>query len=151
MPALSLLVFVYLILAAFMGHVVGDYILQNQYLALNKSKPGWRGALACTIHVALYTAAVSIFTGLHGLMFLALVAAPHWLIDRYSLGQKWLNFKNRREEVWAPKERPWDYQKGTVENVWQIGFAAPVYIANDNAMHLVCLWVLLWFMTMGLW
>jgi len=143
------IVFLYLFVCAIMGHMVGDYLLQNQWLALNKSKPGRLGALACTIHVLLYTAAVSLFTGLHGLLFLVLVAVPHGIIDRYSLGLKLLNFKNKIEERWSPKERPWHYNKGTVENTWQIAFAAPVYIANDNTLHFLCLWILLRFVVTG--
>lgn len=142
-PLLGWIAFTYFFLGAIMGHLVGDYLLQNQWMALNKSKPGWKGVLACTIHVLLYTSAVSLFSGLHGLVWLVGVAIPHYLIDRYSLGQKLLNLKNRAEEVWAPQGRAWAPEKGTTENVWQIAFAAPVYIANDNTLHLLCLWVLL--------
>jgi len=138
------LVFLYLFVCAIMGHMVGDYILQNQWLALNKSKPGRLGALACTIHVLLYTAVVSLFTGLHGLLFLALVAVPHWIIDRYSLGWPLLKWKNRHDQ-----RDLWKIQDGTIANVWRIAFAAPVYIANDNTLHFLCLWILLRFVVAG--
>jgi hypothetical protein len=145
------IIFLYLFVCAIMGHMVGDYILQNNWLALNKSMPGRIGALACTIHVLLYTAAVSLFTGLHSLLFLALVAVPHWVIDRYSLGWTFLKWKNRKSQ--KPFEglfkQNWLTSKELEENVWKLSFTAPVYIANDNTFHLICLWILMWFVATG--
>lgn len=45
----------------FMGHLVGDYLLQNQWMAINKSGKGWLGHLTCTVHVAIYTLAMCTF------------------------------------------------------------------------------------------
>lgn len=36
------------------GHLIGDYIIQNDYLALNKTK----NSLICLLHCLLYTLAV---------------------------------------------------------------------------------------------
>ena len=67
--------FLYAFTASMLGHFVGDYVFQNQWMAINKSKPGWPGHLACTVHVLLYTTAVALFVGWHPLFLLA-VAAP---------------------------------------------------------------------------
>ena len=41
------------------GHLVGDYLLQNDWMALNKKK----SSLPCAVHVAVYCASVLAFTG----------------------------------------------------------------------------------------
>lgn len=129
---------------AMLGHFVGDYLLQNQWMATEKSQPGKRGHIACTIHVFLYTLAVALFSGIWSLPFLALIAIPHWLIDRWSLATYILKWKNgyTMHEVW--KEAPLCARPTPNElqqNVWKVAFAAPVYILNDNTMHFVCLWL----------
>lgn len=135
----------YIFIAAMLGHFVGDYLLQNQYMAVDKSFPGWRGHIACTVHILLYTMAVLIFTGmLHNVGFILAVAIPHWIIDRWSLAKYWLRYKNgyHEDNIWdqAPvcaAPSPNQLQR----NVWKIAFAAPVYIMNDNTLHWVCLWL----------
>lgn len=134
---------VYYFALSVLGHFVGDYLLQNQWMATEKSFPGKRGHIACTIHVALYTLAVALFVGWHPL-FLLVVAVPHWIIDRWSLGGKLLYLKNG----YGPFKGVWE--KAPVcaapapdlleRNVWKTAFAAPVYIFNDNTLHWVCLW-----------
>lgn len=128
---------------AWLGHFVGDYLLQNQWMALGKSFPGMRGHIACTVHVTLYTLAIALFTQLWNPMFLAAVFIPHWLIDRWGLAWYLINARNP-----VPHTKLWD--RGPVcaqapsdqveRNVWKIAFAAPVYILTDNTLHWVCLW-----------
>lgn len=133
-----------LFINAILGHFVGDYLLQNQWMAIGKSYPGKRGHIACTIHVLLYTLAVAIFTNIWSPLFLLIIAIPHWIIDRWSLAKYILKFKNGYGafDVW---------EKGLVcahpapdqleRNVWKVAFAAPVYIMNDNTLHFICLWL----------
>lgn len=153
--------------AAVLGHFVGDYLFQNQWMAIGKSQPGWKGTVACTVHVLLYTLAVALFTGWNPL-FLLVVAVPHWIIDRWSLATYILQFKNGYHpfrDTW--KKPPLDHPQygdpptspyagypiskvliediannsdGLQLNVWKVAFAAPVYIFNDNTLHWVCLW-----------
>jgi hypothetical protein len=129
--------------AAMLGHFVGDYLFQSQWMATEKSYPGIRGHKACTIHVLLYTFAVALFTGWHPLFLLA-VAAPHWLIDRWSLAKYWLRYKNGYDAfkgVWEKAPVCAVPAPDLLErNVWKVAFAAPVYIMNDNTLHWVCLW-----------
>ena len=121
--------FTYLFVAAMLGHFVGDYILQNQWMATEKSYPGKRGHFACTVHVALYTAAVAVFTGIWSPLFLAAVFVPHWLIDRWSLAKYWLWLKNgyQMKDVWREAPHCAVPAPGAMElNVWKVAFAAPV-------------------------
>ena len=149
--------FLYYFAAAVLGHFVGDYTFQNQWMATEKSYPGKRGHIACTVHVLCYTLAVALFTGWHPLFLLA-VAVPHWIIDRWSLATYILKFKNGYDlhgvwekaplcaanativpEEYFPKIRAAEEAK-LIHNVWKVAFAAPVYIFNDNTLHWVCLW-----------
>jgi Protein of unknown function (DUF3307) len=127
--------FLYYFAAAILGHFVGDYIFQNQWMAIGKSQPGKHGHIACTVHVLLYTLAVALFTGWHPL-FLLMVAVPHWIIDRWSLATYILKWKNG----YHPFTGVWTEEEKLPLNVWHVAFAAPVYIFNDNTLHWVCLW-----------
>jgi len=133
--------FLYYFAAAILGHFVGDYLFQNQWMAIGKSQPGRLGHVACTVHVLLYTFAVALLTGWHPL-FLLVVAVPHWIIDRWSLATYILWLKNGYSPWTAwEKTQPSDAaEERLVKNVWKVSFAAPVYIFNDNTLHWVCLW-----------
>ena len=128
---------------AMLGHFVGDYLFQNQWMATGKSQKGFHGHLTCTIHVLLYTLAVALFTSWNPL-WLATIAIPHWIIDRWSLATYILKWKNgyTMHQVW--KEAPLCAHPAPGElqqNVWKVAFAAPVYIFNDNTLHWVCIWL----------
>jgi hypothetical protein len=134
----------YIFVAAMLGHFVGDYLFQNQWMAIGKSHPGKRGHIACTVHVLLYTLAIALFTGTRSLPFLLAIAIPHWIIDRWSLATYILKFKNGYglHQVWkdAPLcARPVGGE--LQQNVWKVAFAAPVYIMNDNTLHWICLFL----------
>ena len=134
--------FIEMFAASVLGHFVGDYLFQNQWMATEKSFSGRRGHVACTAHVLLYTFAVALFTGWHPI-FLLTVAVPHWLIDRWSLASYWLRFKNGYgfDGVWTKAPVCAAPAPDLLErNVWKVAFAAPVYIFNDNTLHWVCLW-----------
>lgn len=40
------------------GHLTGDYLFQNEWMATKKSGKGWLGHLSCTVHVTTYTLAM---------------------------------------------------------------------------------------------
>lgn len=127
---------------AILGHFVGDYLLQNDWMATNKWKPGWLGHKACTVHVLLYTLAVALFTSWNPL-FLLVIAVPHWIIDRWSLAKYLLAWKNgqRMEDIWKEAQPGYFLSADELKmNIWKIAFAAPVYIFNDNTLHWVCIW-----------
>lgn len=128
-----------LFVLAFLGHLIGDYLLQSKWMAMTKSQPGWRGVLACTIHVALYTVAVCAMVQTTDALVWLAVAVPHWIIDRWSLGGWWLKVIRGRtlEEAHLSAEphRP-----------FHIAFFAVVYTAADNTIHLLCLWAAIRFL-----
>ena len=129
-----------------LGHMIGDYLLQNKWMAMNKSGSTWK----CTVHCLLYTFAVAIST-LHYIslwQWWAVIFISHFVIDRWSLADKWLGFINGRSLTDyitnGKKDIPSEMDQ---ENYHALrgGFVALVYAATDNTMHLilmVCGWYL---------
>lgn len=124
-----------------LGHLVGDYLLQNKWMAMNKSASSWR----CLVHCLLYTASVVGLTWpvLHGGSWTIAIFASHYPIDRWSLADKWLDLIGGRsmEDFMANGKKgiPDFVEQG---NYWALrsGFTAVVYTVTDNTLHLLILW-----------
>lgn len=80
-----------------LAHLIGDWMLQNDWMARNKGlNPTGR---ACLIHCAIYTATVSgVYLAASGwpllspwrlLLFAAIVFLSHWVIDGRQLAARW--------------------------------------------------------------
>lgn len=110
------------------GHVIGDFFLQTRSMAENKYQPGRPGHLWCSIHVAVYTATVALCAHEASAAFLAAVALPHWLVDRFSLAYRWMRLIGRGEMLKS---------KSPVD----AAFGAIVYVTLDQAIHLGCLYM----------
>lgn len=104
----------------FIGHIIGDYLLQNDWMAMKKKQ----STLHCVIHCLLYTLAVMVCTGWH-LWLAPVVFASHYVFDRTMLVVKYMDLTG----AWAR----WDKKSET--------FVFP-YLIMDNTMHLVCLWLI---------
>lgn len=122
---------------ALLGHLVGDYLLQSQWMAFTKSQKGLRGFVACTIHVFLYTLAVSLFLQTKDPLVWILIFIPHWIIDRWSLGEYWLRLIRGRtyKEILSLSDG--------LSRDFKIAFYAPVYMVVDNTFHMLSLWLVI--------
>jgi len=135
------------------GHLVGDYILQSKSIAVKKSASNG----VATLHVAIYTLAVLLFTfPFHNFhlgqyyLWVAAIFVPHYLIDRYSLADKWLKLINGRslEDFFenGRKDIPISQYANDADNkrdnyhILRGGFTTLVYTVTDNTFHLICLW-----------
>lgn len=102
------------------GHLVGDFLLQNDWMAQNKKKH----SLPCVVHVTLYTLAVMLLSGWAwhpAWPWLALsVWIPHFAIDRSQFVTWYMRTIGQAAFMTAPMS-PWSI------------------IAVDNSMHLLCL------------
>lgn len=107
---------------ALVGHCIGDYLIQNDWMALNKKKRTW----PCLVHVTLYTLAVMHYSGWEyhdqAPAIAAAVFIPHFLIDR-SQFVKWYMGVIGQSSFAQPPMAPWSF------------------VAVDNTMHFLCLWV----------
>lgn len=120
-----------IVLAAFfvhllVGHLVGDFLLQNDWMAANKKKRHW----PCFVHVLIYTIAVCMacrgYTGSWILLAL-FVFVPHYLIDRWNFVQ-WYMYNFGQYAFAHPPMSPWSR------------------IAVDQSMHMYCLWATAWWL-----
>lgn len=111
---------------AFLLHLLGDYIVQNDWMANNKKKKGWIGELSCQIHCISYT--IPFWFLLHSWTAVLLIYATHYLIDRFHGIDWFIAFKNGTrsiENFGFPKDRP------MFLTLW-------LYIIIDNIAHLFC-------------
>jgi len=106
------------------AHLIGDYVLQNHWMANNKTK-AWLPAI---LHVLLY-----------GIPFLVLganfwqwliIVSTHLIIDHYRLAQYWVDFWGTGKPGWLSKQ----FGSPTPDappflSVWLL-------IIVDNTMHL---------------
>lgn len=100
------------------GHLVGDYILQTDWMANHKKERSWRGELACNVHCLLWTLSVLLFTGWWDIEHFLAVYLSHYLLDRTQLVSWFVNTVNQ--------EKP---------PFW-------VHILVDNTLHLVFLFLI---------
>jgi hypothetical protein len=80
----TILVLAWLILA----HLVADFVLQNDWIALNKGMSGRRGwvpLLAHGFHVSLCLLPVALAFGARGAAYIVVIAASHVLVDRWKV------------------------------------------------------------------
>jgi hypothetical protein len=80
----TVLVLVWLIFA----HLLADFVLQNDWIAMNKGKagrPGWMALGVHGFHVAVCLLPAMFAFGLPGLAYLVVVAGSHMLVDRWKV------------------------------------------------------------------
>lgn len=113
-----------------LGHFVGDYLLQNRAMMLNKSKKGREGIFWCTLHCTIYTAIVCLFLWTLNPLIVAIVFVSHWPIDRWSLANKWIRLIRGRDPNATYFSKEID-----------MAFYAIVYVVTDNTMHILLIWL----------
>jgi len=124
-----------LMIKVFLGHMVADYLLQPNAMALGKSSKGWKGTLWCTLHCLIYTATIGLFCWTLNPLFLGLIFLTHWPIDRWSFASKWLKLIRSRDFMA-------DFSGNDEYRDIRIPFACLVYTAADNTMHFVLLFLI---------
>lgn len=102
----------------FIGHLIGDYLFQNDWQASNKKK----SSIACGVHVVLYTFAIYITT-FWPWWALLIVASLHFIQDRTNFVVWFMHVKGQKQFA-QPPLAPWSI------------------IVIDNVLHLVVLWLI---------
>ena len=124
-----------------LGHLIGDYVLQNKWMALNKSGNTFK----CAIHCSIYTLAVIATTWSinHSIGWVILIFLSHFVIDRWSLADKWLRLINGRSLtdylINGKKDIPKDID---IENyhILRGSFTSLVYAVVDNTFHILIMY-----------
>lgn len=126
--------------ALLLAHLLGDYVLQNDWQASNKTngwhvelgirepammRAWWRGNVACTVHCCLYTLAVAALSWWWmpwwGLVVCFLV---HWPVDRFRLARVWMEKVSGQKAFATGPLAPWSI------------------IIVDNVFHLLTLYLI---------
>jgi len=114
-----------------LAHVVGDYILQSDWMANEKTKKN----VAALAHVLTYVLPFLFIT--QSPIALGIIVVSHFVIDRWRLARYVCWFKN----FLAPKgqNRPWSECQATGYHAdrppWMTVW---LMIITDNAMHALC-------------
>lgn len=106
-------------------HLLGDYIIQNDWMALNKKEKTLKGELACQIHCITYSLPFLFIGSLYAVI---IIYITHYIIDRSNIVSWFLAFKNgvfHIENFGFRNERP------KLISVW-------LYIIVDNVFHIFC-------------
>lgn len=114
-----------------LGHLVGDYLLQTEWMAFNKSERHWRGWLAATVHCILYTVAVCTIMWEWTPIWVVAVFFSHFFIDKFAFGRWYLKYIKGLEL--GSYRMEWLYEL-------RAGFNAVIYTVTDNTMHLLLMW-----------
>lgn len=97
---------------ALVGHLVGDYLLQNDWMALNKKNQ----ILPCAVHCFLWSACVMSFAGWPLYLWPTLFTL-HYLQDASNVVRKWMSLIGQDSFATGPCS-PWSII--VVDNVWHI-------------------------------
>ena len=127
-----------------LGHLIGDYLIQNDWMALNK-KDKW---LPCVGHCYAYMTVMLIclfpeVLAMNPLMIVITaigIFLSHLVLDKTKLIDKWLNFIGSRS--WKNTLIKTSQMKTDIEKQAYVSFTALVQTAADNTMHLVLLYIL---------
>jgi len=100
------------------AHLVGDFLLQNDWMALQKKKK-W---FPCAVHCTIYTLTIWVFT-MWPWWALPIVFATHYVFDA-TLLVGWICEKRGSKSFMEPPMFPWSW------------------IAVDNTFHLLSLFLI---------
>jgi Protein of unknown function (DUF3307) len=110
------------LLLAIIGHLVGDYLLQNDWMALNKKVSGPYGNIACVTHCSIWSMAVIVFSGWYHAIHLfdvcTVLFITHYAQDRTDIVRIWMTKINHQPKFVEPPMAPWSLI--VVDNVWHI-------------------------------
>ena len=133
------------------GHLFGDYVFQNSWMALNKSKD-WKPLVA---HCALYSTIVITFVTIAGvkLGFLGgmLIYLSHIVLDGTNFVKWWCNFYGIRSwDTYLPRveiTNEIDYNaQTTVAETISTSVGVLVYVVIDNTLHLFMMFYIIKYM-----
>lgn len=101
------------LLLAIIGHLIGDYLIQNDWMALNKKKRSFH----CTVHCTLWTCAVCFCSNWWTINVFSFLWITHFAIDRTNFILWYMNKIGQNKFATGPCA-PWSII--VVDNVWHI-------------------------------
>ena len=74
-----------------MGHLIGDYVLQTDWMAVNKKKWNLEGWIACLIHCLIWSLCITIAINKFSVSLFILIFFSHLIIDKTNIIKFCLN------------------------------------------------------------
>jgi hypothetical protein len=137
------------LVCALIGHLVGDYLLQNDWMALNKKKPG--GKWHCAVHATIWTLCVCMFTGWWSTAAWGVLWATHYWQDRTNIIVWWMKFMGQEkfmksgsvdsELIYSNRPEVFDKRRYSVRSEFTPGLGPWSIIVVDNVWHIVTLFL----------
>lgn len=132
-----------------LGHLAGDYLLQNEWMAMNKGKNNLIGYVSALVHCIIYTLTICLFMGNFDPIWMVAVFLTHFPIDKFKLAEHYMHFiKGKGMKDYVDKDK-WmmgmvymkpDKKELNRYDMLEGGFTSIVYTVTDNAMHLILMW-----------
>lgn len=132
-----------------LGHLTGDFLLQNEWMAMNKSKNTGEGWLAAFVHCFIYTWVICLFTWTFDWYWFVAVFCSHFFIDKFKLAEYYMHYIKGKgmkdyvnKEVWKDNLVYTKIDKIPLNryDMLEGGFTSIVYTLTDNTMHLLLMW-----------
>lgn len=98
---------------ALVGHLVGDYLIQNDWMALNKKQ----SSIHCAVHCTLWTLAVCLFAGWFHWLPATVLFVTHFAQDRTKIINWYMAAMGQQKFASGPCA-PWSII--VVDNVWHV-------------------------------
>jgi hypothetical protein len=116
------------------AHLVGDYILQSDWMANEKTKR----SVAAAVHALTYSLPFLFFRPSLGAF--AFIVVTHFVIDRWRLARYVVYAKNFIAPWgWRPSRAPWsEYVATGYHQSRPPWMAVWLLIIADNTLHLLC-------------
>jgi hypothetical protein len=101
-----------------LGHLVGDYVIQNTYMATRKTKE----SLPCLVHCICYTFAIfALCWAWFPWWGYLVVFGLHFPIDRWRLATWWMEHGPIDQKLFASQGAPfWPWSVIMVDNIWHL-------------------------------
>ena len=121
-----------------LGHFIGDFLLQNDWMGDQKKKHEGLGWYACLVHCCFYTLAVCTTMWNFDIMWVCLVFLSHVFIDKYAVVEWYSQLIGSRSiEKFLNDEENQEY---TPHIGLRAGVTILVYVVKDNTFHIMIMY-----------
>jgi hypothetical protein len=103
-----------------LGHLIGDYLLQSDWLATNKKNKGLKGLFICGLHCFIWTLSICFLLQEVEATRIVLIFVSHFILDRWNIVKWFLNKTRLMPDA----------------DIWKL-------IIVDNTLHLGLLYAIL--------
>lgn len=127
--------------SAIVGHLVGDYLLQNDWMALGKKE----NCYVCMLHALLWTLCVCLFAGwpLQGAWIAPILFVTHFIQDHTNIVSWWMRLKWKDQSRFMQNdqlERHFTNVNNQLVYALHPGLGPWSIIVVDNVWHIVTIW-----------